>query len=92
MDMILFVFYVVLIVCDFTIDFLGIKSDVLFSIVLAVVSLNLLYKGVLLRSSSTLWFSLNLIIYAILIVIFKDLLHSYFISLRNVVTSNLTFL
>jgi hypothetical protein len=65
----LFIIYIILIAFDFTIGFIDLKSDILFSIVLAIISLNLIYKGVLLKSSSTLWFALNLILYAILIVL-----------------------
>ena len=65
----LFIIYIILIAFDFTIGFIDLKCDILFSIVLAIISLNLIYKGVLLKSSSTLWFALNLILYAILIVL-----------------------
>ena len=68
-SLILFVIYVILIIFNFSVSFIKLQPITIFSIILASVSLSMLFKGVILKSSSTLWFSLNLILYAILIVI-----------------------
>lgn len=46
-------------------------SAFLFSIVIVLVGANLIYKGKLLKSASTLWFAFNLIFGAILIIILE---------------------
>jgi hypothetical protein len=59
--------YFILLILNCFFDY-GSNKDIVFSLVLAIISISLIYKGVLLKSSSTLWFSLSLILYAILIL------------------------
>lgn len=68
---ILFVIYILLIVANFVFDYLGDYANLILSIVLAMISLNQIYKGVLLRSSTTLWFAMSLILSAICLVVFE---------------------
>lgn len=67
----LFVLYVFMILTDIIFEYLGDYANMALSVVLAIISLNMIYKGVLLRSSSTLWFALSLILFAITIVVFE---------------------
>lgn len=68
---ILFVIYVALIISELSFGYLGELQNLVFSVILAMVSLTLIYKGVLLKSGSTLWFAITLILYAILMIIFE---------------------
>jgi len=69
---ILFVVYIVFILLSSLAVkvFVG-RENIIFSIILAMLSITLIYKGTLLKSSSTLWFAINLVSYAILIVVFE---------------------
>lgn len=79
----LFIIYIGLIITDITFDYLGDYVNLSLSIMLALISLNMIYKGVLLRSSSALWFAVLLILFAITIVAFElgsvDPLEYYFV-------------
>ena len=67
----LFLVYVSFIILNyFKVSIISGKETFIFSILLAVLSITLIYKGVLLKSSSTLWFALNLISYAIILLLF----------------------
>jgi hypothetical protein len=66
---ILFVIYVGLIITNISLDYLGEYELLVFSIILALISINMINKGILLRSTTTLWFALNMIIFAIVIII-----------------------
>ena len=77
-NLIWFCVYVVLIVLNFWVGNSNKLIESLFTILLAVISLNLIYKGKLLKSTSTLWFGLNLMIYAIMIIAFNLLKLSIF--------------
>ena len=66
--------YVGLVVCDAVFDFLGNLKVLAFSILLSIISLNLIAKGILIKSSSTLWFAITLILFAIDIMIY-DIIH-----------------
>lgn len=81
--LVLFVIYIALIVADLVFNYFGEYGNLILSIFLFVISLNLIYKGVVIRSGSTLWFSISLILFAISIVIFEllnvDPLRYYFI-------------
>lgn len=68
---ILFVIYVALIISELSFGYLGEVQNIAFSVILAIISLTLIYKGVLLKSGSTLWFAISLILYAILLIIFE---------------------
>lgn len=67
----LFLVYMGLIVADILFGYLGNYGELVLSILLAIISINLIYKGMLIRSSSTLWFAVSLILFAIAIVVFE---------------------
>lgn len=66
---VLFVIYFGLFVVDLSYGILHDLNTFVFSIILALISISLLFKGVLLKSSSTLWFAINLIFSAIFLII-----------------------
>ena len=68
---ILFFVYITLIVVDLIFEVLGDYRILILSLVLALISMNMISKGVIIKSSSTLWFALTLILFAILIAIFE---------------------
>lgn len=70
---VLFIIYLGLIIGEWIWGYWKDFENIAFSILLAIVSLSLIYKGVLIKSSSTLWFAVSLIIYAITIIIFEYL-------------------
>lgn len=63
--------YLVLLISDLVWGYLGDINTLVFSVILVCIGLNLIYKGVLLKSTSTLWFAMCLIIFAICIIILK---------------------
>ena len=63
--------YVVLLISDLAWGYLGDINTLVFSVILVCIGLNLIHKGVLLKSTSTLWFAMCLIIFAICIIILK---------------------
>ncbi len=75
--------YILTILLAYKGSFWGDKSVIAFSVVLTLVSLGLCYKGAVLKSYSTLWFALNLVLYALLILIFE---------IRNIDYLNLLYL
>lgn len=64
----LFIIYIGLFILDLVYGLLNDWNTFVFSIILALISISLLYKGTLLKSSSTLWFSINLIFSAIFLI------------------------
>ena len=68
---ILFLSYIILIIVDLSLDVLGDWQILVFSGILALISTNLIAKGVIIKSSSTMWFALTLILFAITIAIFE---------------------
>lgn len=70
---VLFLVYLILILLDIFNKIFGDYRLLIFSSIMAVVSLNMIFKGVIIRSSSTLWFAIFLIISSILIVVFEIL-------------------
>ena len=66
---ILFVIYVGLFVFDLIWGVLSDLDSLVLSIVLAIVSMSLIYKGVILKSGSTLWFAISLILSAIFLIL-----------------------
>lgn len=68
---ILFVIYVALVISEIIFGVMGDYRELIFSIILAVISMNMLFKGVFLKSQSTLWFAITLVLYAILMIIFS---------------------
>ena len=63
--------YLGLFVSNVIFGYLGALDTFIFSILLVVIGFDLIWKGVLLKSSSTLWFAICLILWAILILILK---------------------
>ena len=63
--------YLALLISDVVWGYLGDINTLVFSVILVCIGLNLIHKGVLLKSSSTLWFAMCLIIFAICIIILK---------------------
>ena len=89
---VLFIIYFGLFVLDLVWELLSDWDAMIFSVILALISLSLIYKGVLLKSSSTLWFSINLILSAIFLIIinllYLDLNEYYYIfSLIPIISS-----
>lgn len=68
---VLFLIYLALIISELIIGYLKDLQLVVFSGVLAIVSLTMIYKGVLLKSASTLWFAMCLILLAICLIVFE---------------------
>ena len=69
-SMLVFV-YLGLFVSNVIFGYLGALDTFIFSILLVAIGFDLIWKGVLLKSSSTLWFAICLILWAILILILK---------------------
>lgn len=69
--LLLFVSYIVLFVLDVSLGLLGDNATLILSVVLALVSIILMLEGFTLKSSSTLWFAICLIIFSIFIIISK---------------------
>lgn len=67
-EILLVLMYVALILSDLVYGLLGESRDTILSIVLAIISISLIHKGVLLKSQSTLWFSMSLVLFAITII------------------------
>lgn len=63
--------YFLLIISELIVGYLKDFRELTFSILLVIVSINLLFKGVFLKSQSTLWFANVLILYAILMIVFN---------------------
>ncbi|HBO48215.1 MAG TPA: hypothetical protein DD614_00015 [Clostridiales bacterium] len=63
--------YLGLFVSNLVFGYMGSLDTFIFSIILVAIGFDLIYKGVLLKSSSTLWFANSLILFAILIIILK---------------------
>ena len=62
--------YLGLFVSNLVFGYMGSLDTFIFSIILVAIGFDLIYKGVLLKSSSTLWFANSLILFAILIFSF----------------------
>jgi len=75
---ILFLLYFVLLIIDLLIGVFANYSFLVFSIIISAIGINLIYKGVLIKSSSTLWFANTLILYSILIAVLDLLNYDFF--------------
>ncbi|MBE5739039.1 MAG: hypothetical protein E7354_04870 [Clostridiales bacterium] len=67
----LFIWYISLIVMAYKTQYFEDKSNLYFSLLLASISLIMSFKGVVLKSYSTLWFALSLILYALIIILLE---------------------
>lgn len=72
--------YVVLFTSNIIWGYLGDKDTLVLSIVLICISISSIYKGAILKSSSTMWFAICLILFSIIIVIFNlfDISHKFY--------------
>ena len=68
----LFLAYVVLFVLEVFFKYSIGLNVIVFSVLLAIISLNMVSKGVILRSSSTLWFAIVLILNAIFMILLSE--------------------
>ena len=91
----LFLIYVILIIAERYMKVLGDSSNLIFSVILSLVSLGLIWKGKILYSSSTLWFGLSLILYAITIVVLEiikyDIINYYLFVFVPIIASLIIF-
>lgn len=80
---ILFTMYIGAIILDVALDIFGDYRLIIFSVLLAIISLNLIYKGVLIKSASTMWFANTLMMFAITIIVFeiigRDVMQYYYV-------------
>ena len=87
----LFILYILLIISELIWGYLEDTQLLLFSSVLAVISIIMLYKGVLIKSASTLWFAICLILFAISLVVFElveiSVEYYYLLSLLPIIAS-----
>ena len=79
---ILFLAYIVMLIVDFYKGFLGNYSQLILSIIMAIIGFNLLFKAVVIKSTSTMWFAIVLISMSLVVVI---------ISLMNLDIENLYY-
>ncbi len=79
----LFVAYIIVFVIDLIRGVLGDYKELIFSLFMALIGINLVVKGVLVKSNSTLWFANVLIAISLTIVLLKylglDILNYYYI-------------
>lgn len=68
---ILFFVYISILIIDIFSGFLGDYNIIVISLILSIISINSVVKGRLIKSSSTMWFAITLILFSILIVIFE---------------------
>lgn len=68
---VLIIVYLGLFISDIIYGYMGDLETFVFSILLTLLSISLMFKGALLKSTSTFWFAICLILIAITIIIFK---------------------
>lgn len=68
-EILLVIVYICLIICDLTLGILGDLGEFILSILLVILSINLIHKGFILRSQSTIWFAITLMLFAISIIV-----------------------
>ena len=71
--LILFIVYLSLVITEMVFHYLGEYDLIVFTILLSLISINMINKGIILKSTTTLWFAINMIIYAIIIVVMEIL-------------------
>lgn len=91
---ILFVGYVLIGIMAYMERLVSRTDNILFSVLLAILSIFVCFKGSILKSYSTLWFGITLILYALLIVTFEvvkfDYMgYSYVFAFLPLITSTL---
>ncbi len=77
LGIILSIIYLFVIVVAYYTEYISGTENLIFSVLLAVLSLFSCFKGSMIRSFSTLWFGITLILYALLIIIFEVKNFSY---------------
>ena len=79
----LFLIYLSLFVLEVFFQYSLELNNMVFSVLLAMVSINMINKGVVLRSLSTLWFAIVLILYAIVMILISEFyllgMNSYYV-------------
>lgn len=79
----MFLIYLALFVLEVFFQYSLELNNMVFSVLLAMVSINMINKGVVLRSLSTLWFAIVLILYAIVMILISEFyllgINSYYI-------------
>ncbi len=73
LGIVLFVAYLIVFVIDLVRGFLGDYKELIFSLFMAIIGINLIIKGVLIKSNSTLWFANVLITMALTIAVLRYL-------------------
>ena len=66
---ILFIVYIGLLVADIFKGFLGNYSQLILSVIMSIIGFNLLFKAVIIKSSSTIWFAIVLISMSVAVVV-----------------------
>lgn len=74
---ILCLLYVIILILNMFFGMFPNINNLIFSILLAIVAFELLFKGVIIKSTSTMWFALSLILYALVIIVFERLSLNY---------------
>ena len=65
---VLFLGYILLLVIDVFKGFLGNYYQLILSLIMAIIGFNLLFKAVIIKSSSTIWFAIVLISMSVVII------------------------
>ena len=83
LGIVLFVAYLIVFVIDLARGILGDYKELIFSLFMAIIGINLIIKGVLIKSNSTLWFANVLITMALTIAVLRylkiDVVENYYL-------------
>ncbi len=83
LGIVLFVAYLIVFVIDLVRGILGDYKELIFSLFMAIIGINLIIKGVLIKSNSTLWFANVLITMALTIAVLRylkiDVVENYYL-------------
>lgn len=66
---VLFIGYLILLLIDAINGFLGNNTQLVLSVIMAVIGINLIFKGTIIKSSSTMWFANVLISLSVTIIV-----------------------
>ena len=83
LGIVLFVAYLIVFVIDLVRGVLGDYKELIFSLFMAIIGINLIVKGVIIKSNSTLWFANVLIMMALTIAELRclmiDVVENYYL-------------
>lgn len=83
LGIVLFVAYLIVFVIDLVRGVLGDYKELIFSLFMAIIGINLIIKGVIIKSNSTLWFANVLITMALTIAVLRylkiDVVENYYL-------------